>query len=100
MVSRFKGLSLASLLAGTALSGWAGAAVAETAAPDPAVDQVVQRSSVDQLDEIVVVGSGQTRSISSTNSPRSGLDSTMMRRIRSSGSPAALTPPASKRRSR
>lgn len=64
MVSRFKRLSVASLLAGTALSGWAGAAAAETTAADPAVDQVVQRSSVDQLDEIVVVGSGQTRSVS------------------------------------
>lgn len=64
MVSRFKRLSVASLLAGTALSGWAGAAAAETTAADQAVDQVVQRSSVDQLDEIVVVGSGQTRSVS------------------------------------
>lgn len=64
MVSRFKRLSVASLLAGTALSGWAGVAAAETTAADQAVDQVVQRSSVDQLDEIVVVGSGQTRSVS------------------------------------
>ncbi|WP_307364538.1 TonB-dependent receptor plug domain-containing protein [Brevundimonas sp. SORGH_AS_0993] len=38
--------------------------MAQTAVVDSTADQVARKSSVDQLDEIVVIGSGQTRSVS------------------------------------
>ena len=61
-MSHFKTSKLAWLLAGTALTAAAGAASAQTM---PAAEPVVQTAQADdQLDEIVVVGAGQTRSVS------------------------------------
>lgn len=60
-MSHFKISTLAWLLAGTALTA-AGAASAQVM---PAADETVQTAQADdQLDEIVVVGSGETRSVS------------------------------------
>jgi len=62
MLSHFKSSSLAALLAGTALAALAGAAAAQTGEVVRTADAGAAQE--DTVDEIIVVGSGQTRSVS------------------------------------
>ena len=62
MLSHFKSSSLAALLAGAALAALAGAAAAQTGEVVRTADAGAAQE--DTVDEIIVVGSGQTRSVS------------------------------------